>query len=176
MSRRVASYVHLFQSDEQMDENLQNALMILEKNPESRTAKEINVLVKDTAHIAFFQNSDIFVHQECVKYMRAIFLPKGATVFRYGEIGTTFFVILQGSVGVLIGGTSIGELWREVRVLNTGEAFGELALINNKPRSATIVCKENCYFAVLEKEYYNNILRNDQRPPCAFPSCTLLLL
>lgn len=46
----------------------------------------------------------------------------------------------------------------EVKVLETGSSFGELALIENKPRAATIKCKENCHFAVLDKVYFTNIL------------------
>lgn len=38
----------------------------------------------------------------------------------------------------------------EVKVLPEGSAFGELALIDKKPRAATITCKENSHFAILE--------------------------
>lgn len=46
----------------------------------------------------------------------------------------------------------------EVKILGGGSAFGELALIENKPRAATIRCKENCHFAVLDKTYFVHIL------------------
>jgi CRP-like cAMP-binding protein len=39
-----------------------------------------------------------------------------------------------------------------------GEAFGELALINNKPRSATIVCLEDTHFAILKKDDFKIIM------------------
>ena len=42
----------------------------------------------------------------------------------------------------------------EVSKLQTGASFGELALINNEPRNATILCLTECYFAVLEKKDY----------------------
>lgn len=47
----------------------------------------------------------------------------------------------------------------EINQLSTGATFGELALINNEPRKATIQCLSNCYFAVLEKKDYNGMLR-----------------
>jgi CRP-like cAMP-binding protein len=50
------------------------------------------------------------------------------------------------------------EQMTEVRVLPAGSGFGELALMNNKPRAATITCKDECEFAVLEKEPFNAIL------------------
>lgn len=39
-----------------------------------------------------------------------------------------------------------------------GQAFGELALLNDKPRSATIMTVEDTHFAVLEKEDFKNIM------------------
>lgn len=42
--------------------------------------------------------------------------------------------------------------------LQTGASFGELALISNKTRAATIRCLENTHFAVLSKEGYEKVL------------------
>ena len=47
----------------------------------------------------------------------------------------------------------------EVNTLCVGASFGELALLSHKPRAATIICKENCEFAVLEKEDFLKILK-----------------
>lgn len=47
----------------------------------------------------------------------------------------------------------------EVTKLQTGASFGELALINNEPRKATIMCLTDCYFAVLEKQEYSKVLQ-----------------
>lgn len=43
--------------------------------------------------------------------------------------------------------------------LKSGDSFGELALINNQPRKATIKCLSKCQFAYLEKEDYVRALR-----------------
>lgn len=47
----------------------------------------------------------------------------------------------------------------EVKILRTGTTFGELALISKKPRAATIICKEDCDFGILEKKDFNRILK-----------------
>ncbi len=39
-----------------------------------------------------------------------------------------------------------------------GDSFGELALLNEKPRSATIICTENCLFGVIDKNNFKQIL------------------
>jgi CRP-like cAMP-binding protein len=46
----------------------------------------------------------------------------------------------------------------ELAYLSAGNSFGELALIKNQPRKATIICLENCYFMTLSKENYLRIL------------------
>ena len=47
----------------------------------------------------------------------------------------------------------------EVLTLKEGHSFGELALINNKPRAATITTTANCMFAVLGRNEYQKILQ-----------------
>ena len=61
-------------------------------------------------------------------------------------------------VGELIEGKASGlfKVWlfKEVVAFKDGKSFGELALITSKPRAATIVCKQDCDFAVLDKQDY----------------------
>ena len=45
-----------------------------------------------------------------------------------------------------------------MKELGAGVSFGEMALIDNKPRAASIMCKQVCDFAVLDKLYYVKIL------------------
>ena len=45
---------------------------------------------------------------------------------------------------------------KDVATLRAGMFFGELALINNEARAATIVCKTDCYFGVLSREDYSS--------------------
>ena len=47
----------------------------------------------------------------------------------------------------------------EVVKLIAGKSFGELALIKNKPRAATIKCLEDCHFAVMSKQDYQKVLQ-----------------
>ena len=48
----------------------------------------------------------------------------------------------------------------ELKTIKTGDSFGQLALMENKPRSASIICKEDCHFAILDKENFDGILSN----------------
>jgi CRP-like cAMP-binding protein len=41
-----------------------------------------------------------------------------------------------------------------VKELDAGVGFGELALINNAPRSASIICHEDSHFATMDKNNF----------------------
>jgi CRP-like cAMP-binding protein len=51
----------------------------------------------------------------------------------------------------------------QVNVMSEGHSFGELALINNAPRMATIVTLTPCIFAVLSKQDYKNVIARIQK-------------
>jgi CRP-like cAMP-binding protein len=46
----------------------------------------------------------------------------------------------------------------EVKKLHNGDSFGELALVNEAPRAATITAVETSAFAVIDKEAYMKVL------------------
>jgi CRP-like cAMP-binding protein len=46
----------------------------------------------------------------------------------------------------------------EVNKLKDGDSFGQLALISNKPRNASIITIENTHFAVINKKDYMRVL------------------
>lgn len=68
-----------------------------------------------------------------------------------GDNGSKFYVILDGKVGVYI---KVKIQQKRVKELQKGESFGELALVNDAPRSASIKCLTECHFAVLDKKNY----------------------
>lgn len=52
---------------------------------------------------------------------------------------------------------------REVTELGPGKCFGELALLMNKPRAATVMCLEDSQFATLDKASFHKSLGAIQR-------------
>jgi len=66
----------------------------------------------------------------------------GEPVFYQGDPGLGMYVIQEGEVSIQISGKD-GEA-RELAVLADGDFFGELALIDEAPRSADAICKRDC--------------------------------
>jgi CRP-like cAMP-binding protein len=59
---------------------------------------------------------------------------EATTIVREGQRGETFFVILDGEASLRVPG-------RKQHVLKAGDWFGELALLDGKPRSATVLAR-----------------------------------
>jgi CRP-like cAMP-binding protein len=85
-------------------------------------------------------------------------VPAGAEIVREGEIGHEFYLVSSGSVAVRRGG-------RKVAALGPGQCFGEMALLDKGPRTATIVALEPTELIVLGQREFLGVL--DQVPAVA---------
>ena len=74
-------------------------------------------------------------------------IKAGSIIFREGEAADRLFVIKSGEVRIQIGNRTITEL-------SAGDIFGEMALIDNEPRSATAVAMTDVELVpVSEKQF-----------------------
>jgi CRP-like cAMP-binding protein len=81
--------------------------------------------------------------------------PAGAVIFNEGDPGTELFIIQKGVVRIIK-----AEKNREIvlALLKSGEIFGEMGLLENKPRSACAVAHEDCELMAVNKDNYDQII------------------
>jgi MFS family permease len=75
--------------------------------------------------------------------LAAVDVEAGATVFHEGDPGDRFYVVEQGEVEVRAGG-------RLLRTLGPGDFFGEIALVRDVPRTATVTASTSSSLLALE--------------------------
>ncbi|MCR4821991.1 MAG: cyclic nucleotide-binding domain-containing protein [Treponema sp.] len=81
--------------------------------------------------------------------------PKDTMIFSESQSGADMFVIQSGSVKIskIVDGTEV-----TLAVLKKGDMFGEMALLENKPRSATAIAKEDCVLMTINKSNFNQMV------------------
>jgi len=96
--------------------------------------------------------------------------PKGSVILFQDDPGDSLFVLRDGRVKVVL----IGEDGREVilGVLEPGAHFGELALIDDQPRSAHVIAMEDAQLLVLRREDFKR--RVEANPTVAWALLTEL--
>ena len=71
----------------------------------------------------------------------------GEVIFNLGDPGTEFFVVRDGEVAIRLGN-------RTLQVMERGEIFGEMALVDAEPRSAIAIAETDCVIVpVSEKQF-----------------------
>jgi CRP-like cAMP-binding protein len=88
--------------------------------------------------------------------MRIREFAAGEVVFRENEVGETAYVIEQGRVEVVrsLGGNNI-----HLAYLGPGEPFGEMGMIEEKPRSATVIAVERTTVRELHRDNFVQALQ-----------------
>ena len=80
----------------------------------------------------------------------------GEVIFKEGDTGGALYMILEGKVRVSREVSGMGE--EALAVLGAGDAFGEMALIDEFPRSADVRVHERCRLLVVSKEALEDLL------------------
>lgn len=76
----------------------------------------------------------------------------GERIFSLGEVGDRMYVVLSGTVRL-----SVRE--RVLELVGPGQAFGELALIDDGPRSADAVAVTDVELVEIDEERFRNLVR-----------------
>ncbi|MBI5095150.1 MAG: cyclic nucleotide-binding domain-containing protein [Candidatus Hydrogenedentes bacterium] len=78
-------------------------------------------------------------------------VPKGETIFIKGTTGNLMYIVLGGKVGIFDGHKILASL-------TSGDLFGEMALINAEPRSATALAMEDSFLFALNEQTFHKLM------------------
>ncbi len=87
-------------------------------------------------------------------------LRKGQILFRKGSKGRSLFIIQEGAIKIVLPSNAGGEV--AVAIFKEGDFFGEMALLDHRPRSADAVAVSPSRLLVLEKETFSHFLKNSE--------------
>ena len=83
-------------------------------------------------------------------------IPVNTVIFREGEMGREMYVIMEGEVEIR---KKTGKnSYKTLVLLKKGDFFGEMAIIENKPRTATAVAKSDTRLLKLDTDAFYNMV------------------
>jgi CRP-like cAMP-binding protein len=104
------------------------------------------------ADVKLFSKCSARQRRTIARHAQIATLPGGVELIKEGEPGDALFVILEGEAVVYQGG-------QEVSRTSTGAYFGEMAILDGEPRSATVVAVTDVKVAVIGIRMFRTMLR-----------------
>lgn len=168
------------EDDDDIDDSMEEACMKM-KNAKNRTSVsaevyglfntkenfEPRVILKNETQMirikARISNSFIFNNLEqkdletVIGAMEEKRFKAGETVIKQGDDGDCLYVIEEGRLNCF---KMINGVKHDLKVYEAGESFGELALLYNSPRAASIVAITDVITWVLDRETFNHIVKD----------------
>ena len=108
-------------------------------------AEAVAARAKAMESLFLFEDLPFHARLRVGRIVNELFVTPNQTIVRQGEMGDTLFVVVQGTFSVQVDG-------HEVATLHEGEHFGELALVDTDPRSASIVAKGFGHLLTIERD------------------------
>ncbi|MFI5341508.1 MAG: Crp/Fnr family transcriptional regulator [Candidatus Methylomirabilales bacterium] len=90
---------------------------------------------------------------------RLVTYSKGAMLFVEGDPGEALYIVVDGSVR--IGKNVPGAKEEAMAFIERGGCFGEMALFDEFPRSATAIAHQECRVLFIEKQAFLDLLRGE---------------
>ncbi len=140
-------------------------LIAMNHSPEKATISELErvIVLKNTV---LFAETPENILTSIVPIMKEVGFEEGKTIFKKGEIGHCMYIIYAGEIGIYDHETLLATFTK-------GDVFGELALLDAEPRSASaIAVSDVLLFRIDQEDFYdlmeerNELLRSVLRILC----------
>lgn len=97
--------------------------------------------------------------EKVAKLVRGRTIKQGELLFKEGDPGDKFYILQSGSVEILK--DKAGSEPDRLAVKKAGDSFGEMALLTDAPRSATVRAVENANLLVVSRDQFEQLLGGD---------------
>lgn len=142
----------------------QHAIAALHRNESERSAEDVAAILQCIKAMAFFRQLTEEAQAILASTVGILQSNEGDAICRQGEKGNTMYVLLSGSIQVLLDDES-GNLDKRkcVGKLGAGDSFGELALIEaSNRRNATCICETDVELITISKPVFKAVLNNNE--------------
>jgi CRP/FNR family cyclic AMP-dependent transcriptional regulator len=126
-------------------------------------------IIGEFAISSFFRGLNTEQIRCLLPYMQRFEFKKGMVILREGEIADSLYFILRGVVGVykrkkgtVKPGIATDELGRKIGEVGKGETFGELAIFDNFPRSASCVAETDCTIFIFPRRNFEKLEKENK--------------
>ena len=115
------------------------------ESPNADLAKQKFIALKPKTHAVYFEPTAEPTRQ----------YPKDTMIFSEAQTGSDMFIIQRGEVSItkVVNGNEV-----TLAVLKKGDMFGEMALLENKPRSASAIAHSDCKLMVVNLANFNQMV------------------
>ena len=126
---------------------------------EHRSIGFLQMNVETLRHVPLFESLDTGAAHELCELLENLDSKAGAVLFRAGDEGDAMYLIEQGKVRICVRAKDGYEVM--LTELHRGDFFGEMALLDGKPRSADARVAEDARLAVLSREHFLSFMHNN---------------
>ena len=110
------------------------------------------------ANVELFAEIDRVTLAKLAAHLRPVVLAGGEVLFREGDPGDAFYLVAKGTIGVYCADPDGGEDSR-IALLGPGDPLGEMALLTNNPRAATIRAETDAETLRLDRAVFLRLVR-----------------
>jgi CRP-like cAMP-binding protein len=133
----------------------QRAADVRKDPPASLTQDQVRETLRAVALFQGLEGEDL---EQILGISESVLVEAGEYVFEEGERGDHFYIIVRGSIELRKSG---GDGAKKLAVLRAGQAFGEMALLNQAPRSASAFAVEDAYMLSVSRAAFGEMLGGD---------------
>jgi CRP-like cAMP-binding protein len=130
-------------------------IQVRERTSESLSREQVRDKLRSVALFQGLEGSDL---DRILGISESVLVEAGETVFEEGERGDHFYIIVRGEVELR---KRSGNGQKRLAVLREGQAFGEMALLNQTPRSASAHALVDTYMLSVSRAAFGQILGGD---------------